>query len=114
MLVAELPIEEALEPTSVRDLFLVPANINLAGAEIELVSMFSRETRLRQAIDKVRQDYDFVLIDCPPSLGLLTINGLAAADQVLIPIQCEYYALEGCRANSCAMSSSCSATSTLS
>lgn len=95
VLVAELPLEEALEPTSVRDLFLVPANINLAGAEIELVSMFSRETRLRQAVDKVRTEYDFVLIDCPPSLGLLTVNGLAAADEVLIPIQCEYYALEG-------------------
>ncbi len=95
VLVNELPVDEALEPTSVRDLFLLPANIELAGAEIELVSMFSRETRLRQAIDKVRPDYDFVLIDCPPSLGLLTVNGLAAANEVLIPIQCEYYALEG-------------------
>lgn len=95
VLVSELPVDEALEPTSVRDLFLVPANIELAGAEIELVSMFSRETRLRQALDKIRPDYDFVLIDCPPSLGLLTVNGLAAADEVAIPIQCEYYALEG-------------------
>ena len=95
VLISEMPIDEALEPTSVRDLFLLPANIELAGAEIELVSMFSRETRLRQAIDKVRPDYDFVFIDCPPSLGLLTVNGLAAADEVAIPIQCEYYALEG-------------------
>jgi len=95
VLVADMPIETALEASSVRDLYLVPANINLAGAEIELVSMFSRETRLRQAIKEIRSDYDFVLIDCPPSLGLLTVNGLAAADEVLIPIQCEYYALEG-------------------
>jgi chromosome partitioning protein len=78
-----------------RDLFVVPASIELAGAEIELVSLLARETRLRNALDKIRADFDFVLVDCPPSLGLLSINGLTAADEVLIPIQCEYYALEG-------------------
>ena len=74
---------------------VVPANINLAGAEVELVSAISRETRLKKALDAVRDAYDFILIDCPPSLGLLTLNALAAADAVLLPIQCEYYALEG-------------------
>lgn len=95
ILVDEAPVSEVLEPTSVRGLHVVPATIELAGAEIELVSMFSRELRLRKALDDVAEEYNFVLIDCPPSLGLLTINGLAAADEVLIPIQCEYYALEG-------------------
>jgi chromosome partitioning protein len=88
-------VTDVLEPTSVKGLHVVPATIELAGAEIELVPMFSRELRLKQALDAVRSEYDFILIDCPPSLGLLTINGLAAADEVLIPIQCEYYALEG-------------------
>ena len=74
---------------------MVPATIDLAGAEIELVPAFSRELKLRRALDAVRDEYDFVLIDCPPSLGLLTVNGLAAADDVIVPIQCEYYALEG-------------------
>ena len=74
---------------------VVPANINLAGAEIELVSAMSRETRLKKALDAVKEGYDFILIDCPPSLGLLTLNSLAAADSVLMPIQCEFYALEG-------------------
>jgi chromosome partitioning protein len=95
VLVEDVAIEDAIEPSSVRDLFMVPATIELAGAEIELVSMFSREARLGTAIKSIVDDFDFVLIDCPPSLGLLTVNGLAAADQVLIPIQCEYYALEG-------------------
>ena len=95
VLVEDVAIEDAIEPSSVRDLFVVPATIELAGAEIELVSMFSREARLGNAIKDTVDDFDFVLIDCPPSLGLLTVNGLAAADQVLIPIQCEYYALEG-------------------
>ncbi len=89
------PIDDCLEATSVRNLFVVPATIDLAGAEIELVPAFSRELKLRRALAQVRDDYDFVLIDCPPSLGLLTVNGLAAADDVLVPIQCEYYALEG-------------------
>ncbi len=95
LLVDEVDVADVLEPTSVRDLFVVPATIELAGAEIELVSMFSRETRLRTALKPLVADYDFVLIDCPPSLGLLTVNGLSAAHEVLIPIQCEYYALEG-------------------
>ena len=95
VLVDEVSIEDAIEPTSVRDLFLVPATIELAGAEIELVSMFSRENRLAEALKPILDDYSIVLIDCPPSLGLLTINGLAAAEEVMIPIQCEYYALEG-------------------
>jgi len=95
LLVDDVAAEDVIEPSSVRDLFLVPATIDLAGAEIELVSMFSREHRLENALKTVVDDYDFVLIDSPPSLGLLTINGLTAADEVLIPIQCEYYALEG-------------------
>jgi chromosome partitioning protein len=95
VLLKESPLEDAIEPTSVRNLFVVPATIDLAGAEIELVSMFSRETRLRNAIDEIDDDFDLVLIDCPPSLGLLTVNALTAAGEVMIPIQCEYYALEG-------------------
>jgi len=95
VLVEGTGIEDVLEPTSVKNLHVVPATIELAGAEIELVSMMSREQRLKQALARVVDEYDFILIDCPPSLGLLTINGLAAADEVMIPIQCEYYALEG-------------------
>jgi chromosome partitioning protein len=91
----DLPIEDCVEATAVRNLFCAPAALDLAGAEIELVPAFSREMRLRRALDSVRDDYDFVLIDCPPSLGLLTVNGLAAASEVIVPIQCEYYALEG-------------------
>ncbi|MGZ6945962.1 MAG: ParA family protein, partial [Acidimicrobiia bacterium] len=88
-------IEDCVEPTSLKNLFVAPATIDLAGAEIELVPAFSRELKLRRALEEVRDDYDYVLIDCPPSLGLLTVNGLAAADDVIVPIQCEYYALEG-------------------
>jgi chromosome partitioning protein len=91
----DVPVEDCVEPTTVRNLFIVPATIDLAGAEIELVPAFSRELKLRRAIHAARDEYDFVLIDCPPSLGLLTVNGLAAADDVIVPIQCEYYALEG-------------------
>jgi chromosome partitioning protein len=91
----EAPIEDCVEATSVRNLFVAPASLDLAGAEIELVSAMSRELRLRQALEDVGDDYDYVLIDCPPSLGLLTLNGLAAASEVCVPIQCEYYALEG-------------------
>ncbi len=95
LLVEDVAVDDVIEPSSVRDLFVVPATIELAGAEIELVSMFSREARLGKALEPIAEDYDFILVDCPPSLGLLTVNGLAAADEVLIPIQCEYYALEG-------------------
>jgi chromosome partitioning protein len=91
----DLPIEDCVEATSVRNLFCAPSSLDLAGAEIELVPAFSRELRLRRALHDVHDDYDFVLIDCPPSLGLLTVNGLAAAGEVVVPIQCEYYALEG-------------------
>jgi chromosome partitioning protein len=91
----DVPIEDTVEPTSLRNLFVVPATIDLAGAEIELVPVFSRELRVRRALEHVGDDFDFTLIDCPPSLGLLTVNGLAAASEVIVPIQCEYYALEG-------------------
>jgi chromosome partitioning protein len=91
----ETPLEDCVEPTSVRNLFAAPATIDLAGVEIELVPAFSRELRLRRAIETVLEDFEFILVDCPPSLGLITINGLAAASEVLVPIQCEYYALEG-------------------
>ena len=95
VLLDELPLREAVVNTRVRGLQVVPATIDLAGAEIELVPRIGRESRLKQALDPVRDQYDFVLMDCPPSLGLLTINALTAADSILIPIQCEYYALEG-------------------
>ncbi len=95
VLLNELDLEDCVEPTAVRNLFLAPATIDLAGAEIELVPAFSRELRLRRALERVADDYDFTFIDCPPSLGLLTVNGLAAASEVMVPIQCEYYALEG-------------------
>lgn len=95
VLLGDTPLEDVIEPTSVRDLHVLPATIDLAGAEIELVSVLSRELRLRNALKGADGDYDFILIDCPPSLGLLTVNALAAAHEVLIPIQCEYYALEG-------------------
>ncbi len=95
VLMHDLPIEDCVEPTSLKNLFVAPATIDLAGAEIELVPAFSRELKLKRALEDARDDYDFALIDCPPSLGLLTVNGLAAADAVIVPIQCEYYALEG-------------------
>ena len=88
-------IDDCIEATSVRNLFVAPASLDLAGAEIELVPAFSRELKLRRALEEVAADYDYVFIDCPPSLGLLTVNSLAAATEVLVPIQCEYYALEG-------------------
>jgi chromosome partitioning protein len=95
VIMRDQPLEDCIEPTSVKNLFVAPATIDLAGVEIELVPAFSRELKLKRAIDTVVDDFDFVLIDCPPSLGLITVNGLAAADEVLVPIQCEYYALEG-------------------
>ena len=95
VILSEASLEDCIEPSSVKNLFVAPASLDLAGAEIELVPLFSRELRLKRAIEGVLDGFDFVLIDCPPSLGLLTVNGLAAAGEVLVPIQCEYYALEG-------------------
>ncbi len=89
------PTEKAVLATAVPELSLLPSDIDLVGAEIELVGLDRREHRLRQALTAVAADFDYVLIDCPPSLGLLTINALAAADRVLVPMQCEFYALEG-------------------
>ena len=97
----DLLVEENIDPkdviisTATKNLDLLPASVDLAGAEIELVQIEGRERRLKKALDKVRNDYDYMFIDCPPSLGLLTINALTAVDSVLIPIQCEFYALEG-------------------
>ena len=95
VLMRDSSLEDCVEPTSMKNLFVAPATIALAGAEIELVPAFSREMKLKRAIESVIDDFDYVLIDCPPSLGLITVNALAAADEVLVPIQCEYYALEG-------------------
>jgi chromosome partitioning protein len=95
VIMRDAPMEDCIEPTSVKNLFVAPATIDLAGVEIELVPAFSREMKLKRAIDGVVEDFDFVMIDCPPSLGLITVNALAAATEVLVPIQCEYYALEG-------------------
>lgn len=88
-------LEDCIEATSVKNLFVAPATLDLSGVEIELVPAFSRELRLKRAIDAIADDFDFIMVDCPPSLGLITINALAAAREVLVPIQCEYYALEG-------------------
>ena len=95
VLMRDAPMEDCIEATSIRNLFIVPTTIDLAGAEIELVPAFSRELKLKRAIARVLGDFDFVIIDCPPSLGLLTINALAAATEIVVPIQCEYFALEG-------------------
>lgn len=92
---ADRSLAEATVPTLVPDLFIVSASVDLSGAEIELVEMDRREFRLRDALSGAALDYDYVLIDCPPSLGLLTLNALVAADAVLVPLQCEFYALEG-------------------
>jgi len=95
VLLHDTPIEDAVQSSAVKGLFVVPANLDLAGAEIELVPVMGRETRLRKALERVASEYDYVFIDCPPSLGLLTVNALTAAQEVLVPVQCEYYALEG-------------------
>lgn len=94
-LINDVPMAETIKNTAYANLDLVPATIQLAGAEIELVSLMNREGRLKSALERVKHEYDYVLIDCPPSLGLLTINSLTASSSVIIPIQCEFYALEG-------------------
>ncbi|EMF0229697.1 AAA family ATPase [Enterococcus hirae] len=95
VLVNELPIAEATLVTEHENLSIVPATLQLAGAEIELTSMMARESRLKGSLAEVNDQYDYILIDCPPSLGHLTINSFTASDSILIPVQCEYYALEG-------------------
>jgi len=95
VLINSIPIRSVFVSTSTPNLFLVPSHLSLAGAEIEMVSMMSRETLLKKALTDVKNDFDIAIIDCPPSLGLLTINGLCAGDNLIIPIQCEYFALEG-------------------
>ncbi len=94
-LLGQKPLEEVIEASQIKGLDIVPATIQLAGAEIELVSVLSRESRLKRILEPIKGEYDYLVVDCPPSLGLLTINALTAADEVIIPIQCEYYALEG-------------------
>ncbi len=88
-------IEDVILDTKIESMKICPSNVELAGAEVELVSTISRETKLKSVIKNIRDSYDYILIDCPPSLGLLTINALTASDTILVPIQCEYYALEG-------------------
>lgn len=95
VLINEFSIEKVIQESEYENLQIVPASIQLAGAEVELVMMISREVKLKEALQKTRNKYDIIVIDCPPSLGLLTLNALTAADGVLIPIQSEYYALEG-------------------
>lgn len=95
VLIEDLDIRETITRTPVENLDISPSSIRLAGAEIELVAAMSRESRLKAAFESIRGEYDFIIMDCPPSLGLLTINSLTAADTILVPIQCEYYALEG-------------------
>ena len=95
VLIDDVEVASVIKPTKVENLDVIPATIQLAGAEIELVPTISREVRLKRALEEVSDQYDYIIIDCPPSLGLLTLNSLTASDAVLIPVQCEYYALEG-------------------
>ena len=95
VLLEELEIKEILQPTAIPNLFLAPSNLDLTGAEVELVGALGREYRLKRALQKEKDNFDFIIVDSPPSFGLLTINGLGAADSVIILVQCEYYALEG-------------------
>lgn len=95
ILINDTDIENVVKKTNIKNLSICPSNINLAGAEVELVSMMSREYRLKEKLDQVKNNYDYIIIDCPPSLGLITLNAFTASDSVLIPVQCEYYALEG-------------------
>lgn len=95
ILIDDIDVRDVILETKVENLDIIPATISLAGAEIELVSTISREVRMKHALQNVKEEYDFIIIDCPPSLGLLTLNALTASDAILIPVQCEYYALEG-------------------
>lgn len=95
VLVNDTPVEDTLQKASIKNLKVCPANINLAGAEVELVSMMSREQRLKEKLDQIKDKFDYIFIDCPPSLGLVTLNAFTASNSVLIPVQCEYFALEG-------------------
>ena len=95
VIIEETKIEEVVLETQIKNLKICPSNINLAGAEVELVSMISREYRLKERLEENKENYDYIIIDCPPSLGLITLNAFTASDSVLIPVQCEYYALEG-------------------
>lgn len=95
LLVEDADVKKVIKTTQIENLDVIPATIQLAGAEVELVPTISREVRLKRALEPVKQRYDYILIDCPPSLGLLTLNALTASDSVIIPVQCEYYALEG-------------------
>jgi chromosome partitioning protein len=95
ILIEKIPVREAIVDTDISFLKVIPANIRLSGAQIELVSMIARERKLQTAVETIENDFDYIFIDCPPSLGILTINAMTAAKSILIPIQCEYYALEG-------------------
>ncbi len=95
ILIDEVEFDNVVKKTNIKNLDICPSNINLAGAEVELVSVMSREHRLKEKLDKIKDNYDYIIIDCPPSLGLITLNAFTASDSVLIPVQCEYYALEG-------------------
>ena len=95
ILVNDTEIKQALQKTVIKNLLICPSNMNLAGAEVELVSMMSREQRLKEKLEEVKDCFDYIFMDCPPSLGLITLNAFTASDSVLIPVQCEYFALEG-------------------
>ena len=95
LLVSEQDAVDIIQKTEIKNLYICPSNLNLAGAEVQLVSMMSREQRLKEKLAEVKDKFDFIFIDCPPSLGLITLNAFTASDSVLIPVQCEYYALEG-------------------
>ena len=95
LLITDVAAEDIIQETGIKNLYISPSNMNLAGAEVQLVSMMSREQRMKEKLDVIKDKFDFILIDCPPSLGLITLNAFTASDSVLIPVQCEYYALAG-------------------
>ena len=95
LLITDVSAEDIIQETAIKNLYITPSNMNLAGAEVQLVSMMSREQRMKEKLDVIKGQFDYILIDCPPSLGLITLNAFTASDSVLIPVQCEYYALEG-------------------